>query len=241
LELIEKVKHLFAVEHIVFVLVMHTEQLEEAVRCIYGRKIDARMYLQKFISIECKLPKNTENVFQNDYRKYCTALLNSHELDTGDNPRYLQEYIELLARGMKLSLRDLQRCYTNLVLFYSTTAQNMYRNDYLLALLVILKIKKPLVFEAIKEKTISLEELLSILKFDQLFSKQGDIHRICRLKTFLRMCLLSDGDFEKLDDNTDEKRYWSSTSLNYGIEERADLLTYLCEQILSFKFLETAS
>ena len=236
LELIEKVKHLFTVDHIVFVLVMHTEQLEESVRCIYGQNIDARMYLQKFISIECKLPKNTENVFKNDYTKYCTALLKAHELDTGDDPRYLQEYIESLARGMRLSLRDLQRCYTNLVLFYSTTAKNMYRNDFLLSLLVVLKVKKPVVFEAIKNETIPLEELLSNLKFEQVFSKREDIHRMDRLKTFLRMCLLTDEDFEKLDQNADEKTYWSSTSFRYGVERRG-MLPYLCGQMVSFKFL----
>ena len=116
LNLMEKIKHLFSVKHIVFLLVMNKEQLEQSVRCLYGPNIDARTYLQKFINIECKLPRNVNDRFGNDYTKYCKTLLELHELDTGGDPRYLQEYMELLARGLKFTLRDLQRCYTNLVL-----------------------------------------------------------------------------------------------------------------------------
>ena len=56
-EVIEKVKHLFSVQKVVFVLVMHRNQLEEAVKSVYGQNIDAHTYLQKFINIETSLPK----------------------------------------------------------------------------------------------------------------------------------------------------------------------------------------
>ena len=56
-ELVEKIKHLFSVKNVVFVLVMHRKQLEEAIKCVYGKNIDAHTYLQKFINIETTLPK----------------------------------------------------------------------------------------------------------------------------------------------------------------------------------------
>ena len=56
-QLVEKVKHLFSVTNIVFLLVMHREQLEESIRCVYGVNIDANTYLQKFVNLHCTLPR----------------------------------------------------------------------------------------------------------------------------------------------------------------------------------------
>jgi len=154
LELIEKVKHLFSVKHIVFVLVMHTDQLEESVKCVYGQNIDARTYLQKFIYVECKLPKNTLGLYENDYIKYCNALSELHQLD---KEQYVVKMIALLSKAFKLSMRDLQRCFTNLILFYATTNKNMYMDNTLVALLVILKVKTPKIFEQLKSRSISFD------------------------------------------------------------------------------------
>jgi predicted KAP-like P-loop ATPase len=43
-EVLEKIKHLFSVKNIVFILVMHKQQLEEAIRSVYGSNIDAHTY-----------------------------------------------------------------------------------------------------------------------------------------------------------------------------------------------------
>lgn len=45
---------------------MHKEQLEEAIKCVYGNNIDAHTYLQKFINIETSIPKRTHNRYNND-------------------------------------------------------------------------------------------------------------------------------------------------------------------------------
>ena len=239
LNLMEKIKHLFSVKHIVFLLVMHKEQLEQSVRCLYGPNIDARTYLQKFINIECKLPRNVDDRFENDYNKYCRTLLELHELDTGDDPRYLQEYMELLARGLKFTLRDLQRCYTNLVLFYSAT-RNMFKgNDSLIALFAILKVKKPDLFEALKYRTLSLNDLWDKLGFDRIYFTQEDVHRIDILKRFLRVCLLPTAEFEKLDEKSDEKNIASRWNFNFGMSGRTEILPYLCKQFEAFKFPST--
>jgi hypothetical protein len=78
--LVEKIKHLF----IVFVLVMHKAQLEESIRCVCGQNIDARTYLQKFLTIECILQKNLEMYGTNDYQGYCQRLYKLHDLQEFD-------------------------------------------------------------------------------------------------------------------------------------------------------------
>lgn len=82
IEMLEKIKHLFSVKNVVFILVMHKEQLEESVRCIYGQNIDAHTYLQKFINIETKLPKQISDRYTNDLKSYSIKLLQLHEIET---------------------------------------------------------------------------------------------------------------------------------------------------------------
>jgi hypothetical protein len=55
LELLERVKHFFAVPNVHFVLGAHLKQLENSVRVTYGSEIDAQLYLQKFISLHVEL------------------------------------------------------------------------------------------------------------------------------------------------------------------------------------------
>jgi predicted KAP-like P-loop ATPase len=81
-ELIEKIKHLFSVENIVFILVMNKSQLEESIRSVYGQNIDAHTYLQKFVNLEAKLPKRTGERHSNDLGKYANRLLKLHEIET---------------------------------------------------------------------------------------------------------------------------------------------------------------
>lgn len=81
-EMIEKIKHLFSVQHIVFVLVMNKSQLEESIKCIYGQNIDAYTYLQKFIHLEMRLPKRTGERFENDLVTYSNKLFELHEIES---------------------------------------------------------------------------------------------------------------------------------------------------------------
>jgi hypothetical protein len=55
-ELLEKIKHLFSVDGLIFVLAIDRQQLSEAVRCLYGQGLDADNYLRRFIDLEYRLP-----------------------------------------------------------------------------------------------------------------------------------------------------------------------------------------
>ncbi|MDL5514018.1 P-loop NTPase fold protein [Arenibacter sp. M-2] len=57
-EVLEKMKHLFSVEGIVFVLSIDKIQLGHAIRGVYGSEsIDSNEYLRRFIDLEFSLPK----------------------------------------------------------------------------------------------------------------------------------------------------------------------------------------
>lgn len=55
IELLERIKHLFNVDGIVFVLSVAKDQLCSSIKQIYGQGIDAEEYLRKFIDLEYQL------------------------------------------------------------------------------------------------------------------------------------------------------------------------------------------
>lgn len=55
-ELLEAIKHLFSVDGIVFVIATDTEQLQHAIRAIYGEGFNGQQYLHRFFDQEFTLP-----------------------------------------------------------------------------------------------------------------------------------------------------------------------------------------
>lgn len=74
-ELLEVAKHLFRVDHIVFVLAVNRSELAHSIRSLYGSSFDGDEYLRRFFDIDFQLPA------PNDREKFITALLNAIRID----------------------------------------------------------------------------------------------------------------------------------------------------------------
>lgn len=55
-ELLETAKHLFSVDHVVFVLAINGRELSHSVRSLYGVEFDADLYLRRFFDAAVSLP-----------------------------------------------------------------------------------------------------------------------------------------------------------------------------------------
>ena len=62
-ELLEVAKHLFAVDHVVFILAVNCEQLAHSVKALYGNDFDAEGYLRRFFDVDCQLPEPSRDAF----------------------------------------------------------------------------------------------------------------------------------------------------------------------------------
>ena len=62
-ELLEVAKHLFAVDHIVFVLAVNRAELAHSVRALYGNSFDAPDYLKRFFDLDFRLPAPSRRAF----------------------------------------------------------------------------------------------------------------------------------------------------------------------------------
>ena len=164
-ELVEKIKHLFSVENVVFLLVMNKAQLEESIKCVYGQNIDAHTYLQKFVNVEMKLPKRLGEKHINDLSKYSSRLLELHEIETKGDERVIIDCIEIFANNFNLSLRQLEKAFTNLALFYGVISQNHHRNVAILVFLSVVKVVNPNLFDKLLLGKSSYNEVSEYLGF----------------------------------------------------------------------------
>ena len=62
-ELIETAKHLFGVDHLIFVLALNCDQLAHSIKALYGSGFDATGYLRRFFDIDFRLPEPDRDQF----------------------------------------------------------------------------------------------------------------------------------------------------------------------------------
>lgn len=99
---LERIKHLFAVKNVVFVLAIDRTQLEHSICGFYGSDmIDADDYLRRFIDIQYDLPvgnysrlinKVVDRFLNYDYlSKYVDTIIKDNEADDEKNSQYCSE------------------------------------------------------------------------------------------------------------------------------------------------------
>jgi hypothetical protein len=216
-EIIEKVKHLFSVEKVVFVLVMHRVQLEEAVKNIYGQNIDAHTYLQKFINIETSIPKRIGNRHTNDLRKYSQKLMQTHEIETWGDKEHLKEGIDELACFYNLSLRQLERVYTLVAVYYASSAENELRLTPLITFLSVIKVIKPALFKRLLIADVTYQEVLDITGLVDESLVKDNPKTINFIMSWVKYSLISTDELAALDEN-DLLKGFSQSLWRYNLE-----------------------
>ena len=112
LEIVEVVKHLFAVPNITFILVMNRTQLQASVEHEYGTG-DPSKYLQKFINLWVSLPKSEEadRSHAKTYLFHCLKRMNLEAKSS--NETEWNKMLEELVIYYNMSPREIERSLTN--------------------------------------------------------------------------------------------------------------------------------
>lgn len=113
IEMLERIKHYFDDERIIFVVSVNKEQLVHTISKFYGDAFDSTGYLNKFFDINLYLPPIP------DYLK------GNSILQTNNNQHFLEQFTEELSEYYSLSLRDHIIFQQNI----ETTSKQHY-NDY---------------------------------------------------------------------------------------------------------------
>lgn len=146
--LIERIKHFFEVPNLVFVLLLNRDQLEKAIRGVYGAETDASAYLGKFLHLTWKLPKHLPldvNERQHTGRIFVAKTMEQFGFDSSQRgaPSDFVGEFSVWVSIFNLSLRDVQRGCSLFVLA-DTSWSGM------IAYIIALKIARPIWFEGLR-------------------------------------------------------------------------------------------
>jgi hypothetical protein len=138
-ELLEKIKHLFSVEGLAFVLALDWEQLGASVRSMYGQGMNSDGYLRRFVDLKYHLPEATGTSFVHSHVQSLglASLLASGEANC------LRETFPHLFQLFGFSLRVQEQIFTHVALIARTTPENQQLFPYLLSVLLCLRVANP--------------------------------------------------------------------------------------------------
>ncbi len=119
-EMLETIKHIFDIQGVVFVLATDTEQLQHAIKVIYGEGFDAQNYLGRFFQRRFTLNRKSR-------REFISNILEVRRLPNGsnmvwptlNNPRALLEVVTAVSDSLELSLRQTEQIIDRLLFVIS--------------------------------------------------------------------------------------------------------------------------
>lgn len=191
-KLLERVKHLFEVPNIIFVLTVNLNQLQYAVQGFYGSSnIDGKEYLRRFIDIEYTLPSpNMEEYCKFLYEAYDfgaffedASRMRERDLQSeGELFRYISTDI-IVASNIGLRAANKIFAYTRLALSGYNLTQHFSAD--LFFLLCYFKVTNKNFYNEIKTGDFSIQNLLYAMEKnlpDAIFNSNAisfSMHHIC--------------------------------------------------------------
>ncbi|MCY4031914.1 MAG: P-loop NTPase fold protein [Hyphomicrobiales bacterium] len=167
LDVIERVKHLFSVPNVCFVLAMDLPQFETAIRGAYGGEFDAGTYLEKFYHLKIMLP-DPNYVSQKKRDRYIEYLWRNLKPEFRDNQdaELVLEEIRFLVNAHELSLRKIERALTNVVLAAAVANESRWFIPPVVAGFCIMRQTHPDLYERAQENNLTWEDIVGFLKID---------------------------------------------------------------------------
>ncbi|HEY8892906.1 MAG TPA: P-loop NTPase fold protein [Clostridium sp.] len=208
ISLLERIKHFFNGNNIIFILGIDKEALSNAVKVIYGEQTDTNGYLTRFIDLEYKLKESNKE----QYVKY---LLNKYEFDKIFEKRKFSNVLETeykyndfskvviqVAIGFKLSLRDIEKFVVEVYMILKANIKKCVFPYQLLILCAIKRVDKNL-YNKMKFNKISIGQIISNLeKNNANIINWLEDRETCVFKAYLIWILNDSNEIERLRENT---------------------------------------
>ena len=158
--LLERIKHLFNVPRVVFVLSVDRAQLNESVKALYGLNANPDGYLRRFIDLAYSLPPPTTQAFvQSLYQRFsmdeCFKQIHNG-LRVAEIWRASFIYC---ADAFALSLRAQEQCFTEMNIAWRMNLNQREIYPAVMAFYSTLRAYRPGVFRDLRENKISIETI----------------------------------------------------------------------------------
>jgi ABC-type iron transport system FetAB ATPase subunit len=162
---LERVKHLFEIPGIVFILSIDKDQLENSIKGYFGSGIDAEEYLRRFIDISYNLPQpELEDFCRELYRYYnLTSFFHNEKRKNSfrDEGESLLSMAEYLCPFKRITLRQLDRIFALTAISLREFQPDEYLFPELFFFLTYLKVCYPDLFDDISNIRLSIQELIN--------------------------------------------------------------------------------
>lgn len=213
IRLLERVKHLFNVDNIIFILGIDKEALSNSIKVIYGEQTDINGYLTRFIDLEYRL----NDIKKEDYINFLLEKYNfkqifierikyDFESDRAEND--YTEFCQIVKEFMmnfNLSLRDCEKVMVKLYLILKVRHGD-YIYPYLCIFLLILKKLNNGLYYKLKIGNITYNEIMQQFRNNEKLeiwfndtSKRGYI-----LKSYIIWLIDDKIELEKIKNNVDK-------------------------------------
>lgn len=162
-KVLERIKHLFDIPNVVFVLSIDKVQLCSSIRGYYGTDaINAEEYLQRFINLEYQLPEpNSETFCKYLYKHYqYDTFFTNCNLQLLEEGQLFESLSYRLFKKMNLSLREMDRIYAHMRLVLLSYDKRQILYPSVLLLLFYIKKTDLELYNQIKKRNLSLQDLI---------------------------------------------------------------------------------
>ena len=215
LQLLEKIKHIFSVKGVIFVLVMNKDQMECCIKSVYGQDIDAKTYLQKFVHLEAQIPKIVNDTYLgfNDTYKYVKKFIKKDGT--------YKHYADFLTK-FPISLRDLDRIFLYHSLFEHKFKDRDAGSVFMLFFSTIKVIAPELFNKFLLQEQVTYQEITKILGIT-LDSEQPS-----KVMAYMYVALVPTHEMEKYK-GTDFNSLHDSIFRGHGSPEKEYIYQYFAQ------------
>ncbi|MCK2182804.1 hypothetical protein [Halomonas getboli] len=155
-----------------------------------------------------------------------------HEMRTWGDDRNIVECTEPLANHFNLSLRQLEKVFTNLAVFYGASAENHLRLVPIVVFLAVIKVVDPSLFDELLHGRATYADVIEKLKLHNLNEESESNRRLYWLMQWVRYGLLSEKEFSELPEEDEIKRFGQSL-WQYNVS-RERLISIFSQQLSMF-------
>ena len=164
IDLLEKIKHLFDVKGIIFVLAIDKVQIGHSIGSIYGSNMDIDGYLRRFFDLEYRLPDPPRADFcASLYDRFNLPELASGRTDAADALREFIEAFSKISEIFQLSLRTIEQCFARFNIVVRTTPTRGHLLPSLLAFLIALRSRDFQLFSSFSRGTPDMEGVIRLI------------------------------------------------------------------------------
>ncbi|MCG7980482.1 MAG: hypothetical protein G8D81_14755 [gamma proteobacterium symbiont of Clathrolucina costata] len=153
-------------------------------------------------------------------------------MHTWGDDRNIVDCTEPLANHFNLSLRQLEKVFTNLSVFYGSSAENRLRLVPIIVFLAIVKVVDPSLFDELLHVRVTYSHVIEKLNLQHLNEKSERNRKLYWVMQWVRYGLLSEKEFNELPED-DEIKGFGQSLWQYNVS-REMLIPIFSQQLSMF-------